>query len=91
MESSTAGPSSSTESSDNGPTSSSSGPAAVDSSGSEPEDYQEPGQEVDVHVVSLLSRLKSPRHSDFARKRKIAAKLPLLAGSAGVVGQSTLY
>ena len=55
MESSTAGLSSS---SDSGP-SSSSGPAAVNSSGSEPEDSQEPGQEVDVRVVSLLSRLKS--------------------------------
>ena len=75
MESSTAGPSSSIESSDSGPsTSSSSGPAAVDSSGREPEDSQEPSQEVDVRVVSLLSRLKSPRPSDFARKRKIAAK-----------------
>ena len=47
------------DSSDSGPgtTSSSSGPAAVDSSRSEPEDSQEPGQEVDVRVVSLLSRL----------------------------------
>ena len=52
---------------DSGPsTSSSSGPAVVDSSGSEPEDSQEPGQEVDVRVVSLLSKLKSPRPSDFA-------------------------
>ena len=43
MESSTAGPSSSIESSDSGPsTSSSSGPAAVNSSGSKPEDSQEP-------------------------------------------------
>ena len=59
---------------DSGPsTSSSSGPAAVDSSGSELEDSQEPVQAVDVRVVSLLSRLKSPRPSDFARKRKIAA------------------
>ena len=49
MESSTAGPSSSIESSDSGPsTSGSSGPAAVDSSRGEPEDSQEPGQEVDV-------------------------------------------
>ena len=46
MESLTAGPTSSLECSDSGPsTSSSSGPAAVDSSGSEPEDSQEPGQE----------------------------------------------
>ena len=68
MEPSTAGPSSSIESSDSGPsTSSSSSPAAVDSSRSEPEDSQEPSQEVDVRVVSLLSRLKSPRPSDFAR------------------------
>ena len=67
MESSTAGPSSSIESSDSGPntSSSSSGPAAVDSSGSESEDFQEPGQ-VDIRVISLLSRLKSPRLSDFA-------------------------
>ena len=71
MESSTVGPSSS---SDSGPsTSSSSGPAAVDSSGSELEDSQEPGQEVDVRVVSFLSWLKSPRLSDFVQKRKIAA------------------
>ena len=62
MESSTAGPSSSMESRDSGPsTSSSSGPAAVDSFGSEPEDSQEPGQEVNVRVVS------SPRPSDFLR------------------------
>ena len=64
-ESSTASPSSSIESSDSGPnTSSNSGPSAVDSSGSEPEDSQEPGQEVDVRVISLLSRLKSPSPSD---------------------------
>ena len=68
MESSTVGPSSSGPS-----TSSSSGQAAVDSSGSELEDSQEPGQDVDVRVVSLLSWLKSPRPSDFAQKRKIAA------------------
>ena len=37
------------------------------------EDSQEPGQDVDVRVVSLLSWLKSPRPSDFAQKRKIAA------------------
>ena len=44
MESSAAGPSNSIESSDSGPsTSSSSGPAAFDSSKSEPEDSQEPG------------------------------------------------
>ena len=56
MESSTAGPNSSIESSNSRPsTSSSSGPTAVDSSGSEPEDSQEPGQEVDIQVVSLLS------------------------------------
>ena len=49
MELSTAGLSSSVESRDSGSsTSSSSGPAAVDSSGSELEDSQEPGQEVDV-------------------------------------------
>ena len=66
MELWTAGPSSSIESRDSGPsTSGSSGPAAVNSFGSEPEDSQEPGQEVDVQVVSLLSRLKSPRPSDF--------------------------
>ena len=71
MESSTVGPSSS---SDSGPsTSSSSDPAAVDSSRSELEDSQEPGQDVDVRVVSLLSWLISPRPSDFAQKRKIAA------------------
>ena len=59
MKSSTASPSNTIESSDIGPSiSSSSGPAAVDSSGSEPEDSQEPGQVVDVQVVSLLSRLK---------------------------------
>ena len=68
MESSTAGPSTS---SDSGPSiSSSSGPAAVDSSGSKPEDSQEPGQEVDIQVVSLLSRIKSPRPSDFAQKAR---------------------
>ena len=73
MESSTAGPSSSIESSNSGPsTISSSGPAAVDSSRNEPEDSQEPGQKVDIQVVSLLSKLKSPRPSDFTRKRKIA-------------------
>ena len=60
--------------SDNRPsTSSSSGPAAVDSSGSELEDSQEPGQEVDVRIVSLLSWLKPPRPSDFAQKCKSAA------------------
>ena len=68
MESSAAGPSNSIESSDSGPsTSSSSGPAAFDSSRSEPKDSQEPSQEVDVRVTSLLSRLNSPRSSDFAR------------------------
>ena len=65
MESLTAGPSSSSNSRPS--TSSKSGPAAVDSSGSEPEDSQEPGQEVDVRVASLLTRLKLPRPSDFAR------------------------
>ena len=70
MELSATGPSSS----DSRPsTSSSSGPAAVDSSGSKPEDSQQPGQEVDIQVVSLLNRLKLPRPSDFARKGKIAA------------------
>ena len=53
MGSSTVGPSSSSDSEPS--TSSSSGPAAVDSSGSELEDSQEPGQEVNVRVVSLLS------------------------------------
>ena len=68
MESSAAGLSNSIESSDSGPsTSSGSGPAAFDSSRSEPEDSQEPGKEVDVLVASLLSRLKLPRPSDFAR------------------------
>ena len=68
MELSAAGPSNSIESTDSGPsTSSSSGPAAFDNSRSEPEDSQEPGQEVDVRVASLLSRLKSPKPSDFAR------------------------
>ena len=66
MESLTAGPSSTIESSDSRPsTSSSSGPAAVDSPRSEPEDSQEPGQEVNIQVVSLLSRLKLPRPSAF--------------------------
>ena len=69
IESSTVGPSSSSDSRPS--TSSSSGPATIDSSGSE--DSQEPGQEVDVRVVSLLSWLKSPRPSNFAQKRKIAA------------------
>ena len=68
MESSAADPSNSIESTDSGPsTSSSSGPAAVDSSRSEPGDSQEPGQEVDVRVASLLTRLKLPRPSDCAR------------------------
>ena len=71
MESSTAGPSSSSNSRPSA--SSKSGPAAVDSSGNEPEDSQEPGQNVDVQVVSMLSRLKSPRPSDFVRKCKIVA------------------
>ena len=49
MESSAAGLSNSIESSDSGPsTSSSIGPAAFDSSRSELEDSQEPGQEVDI-------------------------------------------
>ena len=65
---SSTGPSSSAksrpaESSASGP--SSSGPAAVDSSESERDDSQEPSQEV---VVSLLSKLRSPRPSDFVRK-----------------------
>ena len=51
----TAGPSSSMECfRDSGPRTSNS---TVDSSRSEPEDFQEPGQELDVRVVSLLSRL----------------------------------
>ena len=68
MESSTVGPSNSIESSDSGPSTIvvvaqqlSTAPK------SEPEDSQEPGQEVGVRVASLLSRLKSPRPSDFAR------------------------
>ena len=52
---------------------SSSGPAAVDNSESERDDSQEPGQE---EVVSLPSKLRSPRPSDFARKRKIAVNPP---------------
>ena len=56
------------ESSASGP--SSSGPAAVDSSDSERDDSQEPS------VVSLLSKLRLPRPSDFARKRKIAVNAP---------------
>ena len=60
MESSTAGPSSNTESRDSGhsssSSSSSSGPAAVDSFRSEPEDSQEPGQEVNVRVISDFPR-----------------------------------
>ena len=67
MELSAAGPSNSIESSDSGPSTSSSGPAAFDSSRSEPEDSQDPSQEVNVRVASLLSRLKSPRPSDFVR------------------------
>ena len=68
MESLAAGPSNSIESSNSGPsTSSSSGPAAFDSSRSEPEDSQEPSQEVNIRVASLLSRLKSPRPSDFTQ------------------------
>ena len=56
MESLTAGPNSSIECSNSRPSSSSSSsPTAVDSSGSKPEDSQEPGQEVDVQDVSLLS------------------------------------
>ena len=64
--------------SDSGPSisSSSSDPAVVDSSGNEPEDSLEPVQEVDVRVVSLLRRLKSPRPSNFAQKRNIAANPP---------------
>ena len=68
MELSAAGPSNSIESSNSGPSSSSSsGPAAFNSSRSEPEDSQEPGQEVDVQVASLLSWLKLPKPSDFVR------------------------
>ena len=53
MELSTVGPSSSIEFSGSWPsTSSSSGPAAVDSSGSEPEDSQEPSQEVNILVIA---------------------------------------
>ena len=64
MKSSAAGPSNSIESSDSRPsTSSNGGPAAFDSSRSEPE----PGQEVDVRVIPLLSRLKSLRPSAFAQ------------------------
>ena len=59
MVSSTAGPSSSIESSDSGPsTSSSSGLAAVDSSRSELEDSQEPGQEVDVRSHFIVEQAK---------------------------------
>ena len=73
MELSAAGQSSSIESSNSGPTcsasSSSSGPAAAgDSFGSEAEDSWEPGQQVNVRVISLLSRLKLPRPSDFTQK-----------------------
>ena len=69
MELSTVGPSSSSiEFSGSWPNpSSSSGPAAVDSSRSEPEDFQESSQEIDVR------RLKSPRLSDFVQKCKIVA------------------
>ena len=59
------------ESSASGPNSS--GPAAVDSSESERDNSQEPGQEV---VVSLLSKLRLPKPSDFVRKRKIAVNPP---------------
>ena len=55
--------------------------ATINSSRSEPEDFQKPGHELDVRVVSLLSRL--------ARKR-IRPRLTLLTGSAGAVGQLTL-
>ena len=51
------------ESSASGPSSSS--PTVVDSSESERDDSQKPCQEV---VVSLLSKLRSPRPSDFVRK-----------------------
>ena len=66
MESLTAGPTRSIESTNSGlsSSSSSSGPVAVDSSESVPEDSQELGQEVYIRVVSLLSRLKSPKPSD---------------------------
>ena len=65
MELLAAGPGSSIEASDSRPSASSSSvPAAVDSLGSKPEDPQEPTQQVDVRVVSLLSRVKSPRPSD---------------------------
>ena len=43
--------------------SSSSGPEAVDSSGTKLENSQDSVQEVDVWVVSLLSRLKLPSPS----------------------------
>ena len=63
--------------------SSSSGPATVDSFGCEPEDSQEPGQQVNARVGSLLSKIKLPRPSDFAQS--IRSRLTLLAGSAQAV------
>ena len=87
MESSTADPSSSIDSGSS--TSSSSGPAVVDSSGSELEDSQEPGQEVNVRVVSLLSKLKSPRPSDFVRKRKIVANVVVIVRKGHFVEKET--
>ena len=59
MKMSTAGSSSSTESSENGPvTSSSKSSAAVDSSRNKLEDSQEPYQELDVQVISFFKKAK---------------------------------
>ena len=68
MESSVSGLSSSIESSNSAPSASSSsnGPADVNIFGSEPEDSQEPGQQVDVLSCFNIEQAKLPRPSDFA-------------------------
>ena len=54
------------------------GLVAINSSGSNPVASQEPGQVVDIGVVSLLIRLKLLRPSDFARKCKIVRERGIL-------------
>ena len=69
MESSAAGLSNSIKSSDSGPSTSSSIVAQQLSTAPEASQRipRSPTQEVDVRVASSLSRLKSPRPSDFTR------------------------
>ena len=53
---------------------------------SEPEDFQEPGQELDVRVASLLSMLAYA--SPLTLNESVKSWLTLLAGNAEAMGQN---